>query len=357
MSALGEARHAVARTAGLPGISGALERIAADAEALDRAPAFPAGAFAALAAAGALARPATRAEEWALVRAVAAADGSVGRILDGHLNAIERLGALAPEPLRGEDLARAATGRLLLGVWGADPRPPEGTPARIVPGPALEGVKVFCSGAGGVGRALVVARDDEGARRLAYVDLADGVEVDRTWFRGHGLRASESHRVSFRGARVLALLGGPGELAREPLFSLDAIRTAATWAGLVDTAVDAALEGLAERGAPDDLAGLAAGRLLVARGTVDRWLEGAARRADADPDASLADLSVALREAVAGAARQVADEAARALGSRPLSGPGRLERARRDLDLFLLQHRLDPMVARLGRRAIEERAR
>jgi len=100
-------------------------------------------------------------------------------------------------------------------------------------GPVLEGVKTFCSGSTGLDRALVAvhgpgeADGAPGAPLLAYVDLrGDGVEVDRSWFRGSGMRSSESHRVVFRGARVLAVLGEPGELVREPYFARDAIRTA-----------------------------------------------------------------------------------------------------------------------------------
>ena len=44
------------------------------------------------------------------------------------------------------------------------------------------------------------------------------------------------------------------------------------------------------------------------------------------------------------------DEAARACGSRPFATGGRLDRARRDLELFLLQHRLDPVLAARRRR-------
>ena len=61
-----------------------------------------------------------------------------------------------------------SAGELLLGVWGADPAPGEGSPAHLERGRdglVLRGVKTFCSGAGGVQRALVVARDDDGARR------------------------------------------------------------------------------------------------------------------------------------------------------------------------------------------------
>ncbi|MBA3809987.1 MAG: hypothetical protein H0X28_16560, partial [Solirubrobacterales bacterium] len=52
----------------------------------------------------------------------------------------------------------------------------------------------------------------------------------------------------------------------------------------------------------------------------------------------------------------IAAEAAGACGARALAGGGVLDRARRDLDLFLLQHRLEPKLVQLGRRALEAAA-
>jgi alkylation response protein AidB-like acyl-CoA dehydrogenase len=153
-----------------------------------------------------------------VLRAVARADGSVGRILDGHFNGVERVALLAPEPLRSAELEAIAAGELLLGVWGADPMPGEGEPARLVQdenGERLFGVKTFCSGATGLDRALVLARGSKaGGLLLAYVDLSTGVSVDTGWFKGAGMRASESHRVHFERTPVLAVLGEPGELLR-----------------------------------------------------------------------------------------------------------------------------------------------
>ena len=352
--------------AGPASLGDALAVVAAGAAMRDAAPpAFPEGAMRLLERAGVTAatvpgaRPApTPGEEWALVRRVARADGSVARILDGHLNAVERVALLAPEPLRGEELAAVAAGDRRMGVWGADPLPGEGPPAVLL-GPAgdrrIAGDKVFCSGAGGIDRALVTARDRAGRPALALVDLSEGVRIDRDWYRGSGLRTAESHHVRFDDARVLAVLGAPGELVREPWFSRDAIRTAACWAGIADRAADAALGALAGRPAVGDLEALAAGRIMGAVATIDRWLEAAARVA-ADPGADLRAMSVQLRAAVADACRTIVDEAGRAAGSRPLVDGGHLDRCRRDLDLFLLQHRLDPMVARLGRAELERRS-
>jgi alkylation response protein AidB-like acyl-CoA dehydrogenase len=305
------------------------------------------------------------AEEWRVLRAVARADGSVSRILDGHFNGVERVSVLAPEPLRSRELAAVASGRLRLGVWGADPIPGEGTPARLVAtggGYSLEGVKTFCSGATGLDRALVAVRapagEPAGSPLLAYVDLSEGVEIDDGWFKASGMRSSESHRVVFGGAPVLAVLGEPGELVREPYFGRDAIRTAVTWAGIADSAVEGALDILAAKSAgrpPDELVSLAAGRMLASRGTIDRWLEHAAKFVDTNPEASTAHFSTQLRESIAAAARDILDVAACAVGSHPFATASDLDRARRDLELFLLQHRLEPALARIGKRAIEER--
>jgi hypothetical protein len=331
-----------------------LVEIAAGAEALDREPRFPAEAFVRLGEAGVLTATigAVRAEapvapEWELVRRTAAADAAVGRILDGHLNAIERLEVAAEPGLRDAELAKVEAGGRLLGVWGADPAPGEGPPARVAAGAVLRGVKTFCSGAGGVDAALVMVGNDDGlAPSLVLVECDESVEVDRGWYRGAGMRASESHRVVFHDTPVVAVLGEPGELGREPWFSRDALRTAASWAGMVDAAADAALADLASRRAAEPLSQLAAGRIEAARGTVGAWLALAAGAADAGEE--LKPLSVGMRAEIDRAAKAILEAAAAACGSHPFVTAGRLDRARRDLETFLLQHRLDPLLARLG---------
>jgi alkylation response protein AidB-like acyl-CoA dehydrogenase len=362
----------------------ALARIAARAIELDRSPRFPTENFTDLAGAGALWSPAEGfAREVRLVRATAAADASTARILDGHLNGVERLTLSGPEPLRSAELARIGEGQLLLGVWGADPAPGEGPPARLEHEGSqlvLRGVKTFCSGAGGVQRALVLAAARDGSRRLAYLDTTSRTSVDCGWYRASGLRSSESHRVEFHDAPVLALLGGPGELSREPYFSRDAIRTSATWAGLADCIVSQTVAAL-DRDRMDAVQAHILGRMRVAQSTIDRWLEHASacleetsdvepalyssvldqaalHPAAVDPSADPAAfdpaaldpaaLAVECRVALYECARLISSTAARVCGSRALIGASTLDRARRDLDLFLLQHRLDPKISRLG---------
>ena len=91
--------------------------------------------------------------------------------------------------------------------------PSRGSPATLVSHDGVEtlsGVKTFCSGAGGLDRALVLARDPDGGPPVAvWIDLTDpaSVIVDEHWYRCAGLRASVSHRVVFRRVPVLARFG------------------------------------------------------------------------------------------------------------------------------------------------------
>ncbi|MGH2868182.1 MAG: hypothetical protein ACRDNK_11535 [Solirubrobacteraceae bacterium] len=345
----------------------ALNEIAAGAARRDEdaVPPFPHDAIGALQTAGLMAwgagpgpaRP-PAAQELALVRSVARADGSVGRIYDGHLNAIERLAVQGSGELRDRELAAFATGELRGGVWGGDPAPGEGEPARVEPtcdGLVLRGVKTFCSGAGGLHRALVLARAPDGGPPLSvWIDLTatDRVAIDPAWYRSHGLRASVSHRVVFDAAPVLAVLGGPGAIATQPWFARDALRTAASWAGMADAAVAAALHELSSRPANGPLEAVAAGRIITAQRTISVWLQAAAQAMDGRSD-ELPAIALHGRAAIADACRTLLDEAARACGSRPFARGGQLDRARRDLEVFLLQHRLDPLLARAGQAELD----
>jgi alkylation response protein AidB-like acyl-CoA dehydrogenase len=273
---------------------------------------------------------------------------------------VERIAVQGAAPLRDAELAAVAAGELLVGVWGGDPVPGEGPPAalhRAGRREVLRGVKTFCSGAGGLDRAMVLARSGDGGPPVSvWVDVADRrcVEIDESWYRSHGLVASVSHRVVFHDAPVLGRLGEPGAIAAQPWFGRDALRTAASWAGMADTAVRGALASLAERGERGEssqLEALAAGRILTHQRTIDAWLAQAAEAMD-DGSGAVGDVALHARVAIADACRRLLDEAARSSASARANGRDPHARARRDLELFLLQHRLEPMLARYGEAAI-----
>ena len=289
------------------------------------------------------------------MRAVASADASTARILDGHLNGVERILASGAPQLSDDEIAEVAAGALWIGVWGADPVLGEGDPAWLAHDDAgrlvLRGTKVFCSGAGGVHRALVVARDQHGERRLVYLDATAALRIDREWYRASGLRASESHRVEFADTPVLALLGGADELLRQPWFARDGVRSAAIWAGLCDGITREVAAALARGARADPHQDAAFGRMHIESATIDLWLTHAARFFDAHEsgdDGRYGEMAIATRAAIATASRTLAACSLQVCGSRALATLDGLDRRRRDLEVFVLQHRLEPQLQALG---------
>ena len=289
---------------------------------------------------------------------MAAADGSVGRIFDGHVNAVERIAVHAATPLCEELLLAVVRDGLRLGVWGADPAPGEGEPATLRAGTARTAPRRSARARAGSMWPWSTSAIRTPMRPAwwpsTYV-TARTSRSTRAGFSRPGLRASVSHRVVFDAAPVLAILGRPGALTTDPWFSRDALRTAATWAGMADTAAEAALVALAARPVATDLESLAAGRIAGARATIDAWLAtgdgGAGRPTTGGCRRSQSTRAPRSRRAC----RTLLDEALRAVGSRAIATGGTLDRARRDLELLLLQHRLDPLVARAGARELEAR--
>jgi hypothetical protein len=108
--------------------AGTLEAIARGAAALDADPAFPEAAFERLAADGALAltagdRHPGRAREWAAVRAVARADGSVGG--SSRATSTASSGSPSPRPSRCAPPSSPRSARAGCGsASGAPTRPP-----------------------------------------------------------------------------------------------------------------------------------------------------------------------------------------------------------------------------------------
>lgn len=299
---------------------------------------------------------ATRRDELTAVREVSAVGLGAGRVFDGHRNALERLLIHRPgdvEPALRDDIAG---GGIPLGVWGADPGPDDGAPAVLAGGGAtISGVKTFCSGAGHVDVAIVLVRPQASAPPTlpVVVDVRDDARaaVDRSWFASGALAESHSHRVVFDRAPVLAILGEAGTLTVDPWFSGDALRSTAVWAG----GADAILRRLVEVPLSDVAAEERLGRATAIVRTIDVWLDAAlhdveeAHRTGGSPATTVGALRLELTERI----RELLRIAAEHRGSRGLATDAALGEARSGLDLLLLQHRLGPVAARLGRSTAE----
>ena len=322
-------------------VDGVAARIWQRAGAVDDAAAFPAGDIADIAAHGLLAAAGSLLDDSALsvLTAIGGASLTVGRLFEGHLNAVKltrRYGGYGPAAILA---AEAAVGRIS-GVWNAE-RGGGVTASRIAGGYRLAGGKIHCSGAGAIRRPVVTARSD-GETLMLLPDLEHpAVRVDLSVWRASGMRGTATGSVSFDGVEVddAAVIGAAGDYYRSPWFAGGAWRVIAVQLGGLDRIM--ALH--AARLRIDDA--VARARFAVAAGAHESArliVAEAARRAEAPGDAEAIDAYVDLaRTTFEAAALTVIEAARRNIGLSTFIAPDPLDRVLRDLETYLRQPFLD----------------
>lgn len=326
---------------GAPSFDDVAERIWQRAEAVDCAAAFPAADVADLAHSGVLTAIGHMRDARALplLSMIGGASLTVGRLLEGHLNAGKLVGLYGNQANAAILAGESAAGRIS-GVWNAE-RGDGLTAVRITGGYRLAGGKVRCSGAGTIRRPIVTARHD-GDVLMMLPDLSDpAVSIDLAVWRAAGMRGTATGDVTFDGVEVndAAVVGMPGDYYRSPWFSGGAWRVIAVQLGGLDRimalhAMRLKLDDAVARARFATAAGAhESARLIVAE---------AARRAEGDgePDAIVAYVDLA-RTAFETAALTVIDATRRNIGLSTFVAPDPLDRCLRDLETYLRQPFLD----------------
>ena len=270
------------------------------------------------------------------LRRVGRGDLSVGRLFEGHVNAMalfDWYATGAQKTWLGDVLGRGAT----FGVWATEPAPGVAL-VDTADGLALYGAKSFASGAGGIGYAIVTVQPVQGDRRLAIVAADDLARTDASGWRVRGMRASMSGAYDLTGYPIdeAALLGQPGAYDREPRFTSGAWRFTAVQLGGIEALLAETRAALSETARADPLARAALGHAIVATRTAGLWVREAAIRA-AREDADAATFARMTRGVVERAGLDVMEHAARLVGTRSSFEGQRVDKIIRDLGLYLRQ--------------------
>lgn len=281
-----------------------------------------------------------------LLRRLGRANLSVGRLAEGHMNAITLLRLYATPAQCQRHLAAAAGGRIF-GVWGAE----DAVPLTIADGHGgaarLAGGKRFCSGLGIVGTAVLTAGTDQGPQ-LVLADVTETSRHDHAIWTPAGMRATVSGACDLHGMRA-ELLGRPGDYQKEPHFEGGVWRYAALQVGALEALADHLRAAFADVDpGPHNRHRLA--RLALAARAARLLVEDAALQTVAGGDPwGAAALSLLAREGVERACVEAIATVDRALGTRTFFAGHPVERIRRDLGFFLRQADLDGKLERAAR--------
>lgn len=289
-----------------------------------------------------------------LLKIVGRGNLSVGRIYEGHINALQLLQQWGT-PAQLAQAAEEAGRGLVFGVWNTE-APGDGVRLEPLPGGRYltRGAKTFASGASLVRRAFANARLPDGGWQMWLVPLDEvRVERDEDSWQPLGMLATQSIRVDFTGVELgpEALIGAPGEYTQEPWFSGGAIRFAAVHLGGAEAVAEAARAFLRDLGRTDNpYQAQRMGEMAALLETGNLWLEGAAARAEAAAAApeQLVAYAGLMRRTIERIGLEVMEHAVRSAGARALLKPYPLERLVRDLTMYLRQPAPDEVLARAG---------
>ena len=146
-----------------------------------------------------------------LLKQIGSGNLAVGRIYEGHINALQLVQSFGTKE-QIEELARDARDKKIFGVWNAEAE--DGV--KIIPLSdgryRLEGSKTFASGSGYVERPFVNGALPDGTWQMCIVPMEEVATVsDPAWWQPMVMRATASYKVDFSGVELDAkwLIGKP----------------------------------------------------------------------------------------------------------------------------------------------------
>lgn len=348
------------------------------ASELDQQGVFPAEEFKQLAVAGLLTAPLSQrlgglglgfetgntTELLMLLKEIGRGNLAIGRVYEGHVNALQLIQTFAtPEQI--ETYAADAIRDKIFGVWNAE----AADGVKIIPLDngkyLLQGSKTFASGCGYVERPFVNGALPDGSWQMCIVPM-EKVEtvIDRDWWQPSGMKATVSYKVDFTGIELEHnfLIGNPGDYFRQPWLSAGVIRFAAVQLGGAEALFNTTrqyLQELNRTSHPNQQERL--GKMAIAIESGNLWLCNVAQMVDRyapifggypnlpHPESSrLVAYANMVRTAIEQICMDVMQLSQRSIGTLGLLPPHPMERIIRDLSLYLRQPAYDVAIAKVG---------
>ena len=300
-------------------------------------------------------------EQLRLLKAVGKASLPVGRIYEGHINALYLIHLFGKPEQQKDWYQDAAMSEKLFGVWNTQDQ--NGVKIHDLGNGKyrLEGAKTFCSGAHLITRPLVtgelISTNKKGWQMCVIpTEKVKAINADSSFWKPLGMRASASYRMDFTGIEIdeSDLLGNPDAYYSQPYFSGGAIRFAAVQLGGAEAMLQEThhfLQGMKRTGDSFQQARIAEISYLTETGNL--WINQAGMNWDKwhrNPGSTEKILAYAnmTRTVVEDICLRTMQLAERSVGSRGLMRPNALERIHRDLTTYLRQPAPDATLTANG---------
>ena len=305
-----------------------------------------------------------------LLKRIGSGNLSVGRLYEGHLNALLLIHLFGTTEQQKRYYTDVIDHQRLFSVWNT--QADDGVRIHAVGAGryVLKGAKTFCSGAGWIQRPLITG-ELIGADRTGWqmcivpTESVKAIPQDARFWQPLGMRSSASFKLDFTGIEVDEhdLLGEPGDYLRQPYFSGGAIRFAAVQLGAAEALVNETrtyLKNLNRISDPFQQARVSEMACLVESG--NQWLTSAgnktdawlARNAEADKIVAYANMT---RTAIEQICLRTLELAERSVGARGLMRPLPFERIHRDLSMYLRQPAPDAALTQTGHYVLQNLSR
>ncbi|GAB3548911.1 acyl-CoA dehydrogenase family protein [Spirosoma fluminis] len=346
-------------------------RIASIAADTDDEQRFPSEAFQYLAEAGLLgvtlpeqpldSQLPTTAQLLQLLKLMGAGNLAVGRIYEGHINALKLISLYASPDQKQLWYADVAAHNRLFSVWNTQAA--DGVKIHAIGNGryVLEGAKTFCSGAGWIQRPLVTGELVGGEKTgwqmcIIPTEQVKAIPQDDRFWQPLGMRASVSYKLDFTGVELSEsdLLGQPDDYYRQPHFSGGAIRFAAVQLGGAEALFNATRDYLSTLNRTDDsFQRTRLGEMAYLIESGNQWINQAGAKADewlnrTNESAKIIAYANMTRVAIEEICLRTMQLAERSVGARGLMRPLPFERIHRDLTFYLRQPAPDATIVDLG---------
>ncbi len=349
-----------------------------EAALTDRVDGFPAETFKKIAAAELLSAPLpkefggiglgledrTTSEMLRLLKIFGYGNLVVGRVYEGHFNALLLLKLFAEQEQLRKYARDVVKENRIFGVWNTE----AGDGVKIKPlgngRYRLAGAKIFATGVDYVDRPLVNGALPDGGWQMCVVPMEKvQTKVDASWWNPLGMKSTRSFRVDFTGIELdqKDLIGKAGDYYKQPWFGGGAIRFAAVQFGAAELLFDETRKYLRNLNRTNDLMQQTrVGEMAILIESGNLWLAGAARKLEAyrqnqTPENAEKFLAYnnLMRTVIEQICTQIMNLCVKCVGARGLNKPFHFERVIRDLTIYLRQPAPDAALADAGRYFLE----